>query len=168
MNPRWQNPEDRDDFWRWLQARAPSQSIEYRFFTGSLGIELHRDEQQAHVMIARIELETVQVGWRSLVAAHIWDLRRKLRCAKAIETDPRFSVFRHDGWPLCPRCGADALDATDGHRFIRPITLDKALASAFTCAHCGCEVPSIATFAHAHQVARAILRMRNGEVDGHA
>lgn len=57
------------------------------------------------------------------------------------QKDNRFSAYRQDGWPLCPRCEEDELYSVVmlGYADIRQPrpTLEDCLAGGFGCYRCG-------------------------------
>jgi hypothetical protein len=93
---RFDYPEDRLDFNRWLKAPGPCKSL-YRSWRidhgGMLVIELQSGEVYVAYAIDRIELFMSKCGWRWMVAQVLRMLRRKLWLAKA---DRRFWAAREE------------------------------------------------------------------------
>jgi len=81
---RYDFPEDRLDFWKWVKSPGPCGRPYWWFdeFCGRLIIELDRQGWHGRCEIPLIDLDCMRLGWREQVARKVRMVRRFLRNQK--------------------------------------------------------------------------------------
>lgn len=80
MMSRYEYWSDRMEFWRWVRAPGPCQRPYWMFDEqrGRLTIELRKGGRVMRYDLTTMELESVRIGWRWLVALAVRKVRRAL------------------------------------------------------------------------------------------
>lgn len=77
---RYEYPEDRKEFWRWVEAPGPCRRPYFRYDHNDrdLIIEIGMRDAVVRYRIAHIHLANAMAGWRILVADSVRYARREL------------------------------------------------------------------------------------------
>ena len=79
---RYKFPEDRFNFWRWVEARGPGNKRPYWYFNGeknTLILELRKGEKRMAYDLTKQAMDLSVQGWRQVVAQALLQVRRALR-----------------------------------------------------------------------------------------
>lgn len=81
MSPRYEFPEDRFNFRRWVVSKGPCKKTYWWFDYQQqmLYLDLEKGERRKVYLISKAELDSFRGGWRTLVAQALLILRHALR-----------------------------------------------------------------------------------------